>query len=393
VTALTLARARLYKRMVNRLDMQKGINKSARCSVFVLLAILCLEAPKETKAQAFEGEGTITYQIDRSSIHKATTKRFAISRQENQWRIKTFNEDPSCATCSNSPVAYFEAGGDGTNVFFLEQDDLEKLKKMASRDFNSPNFVSARATVTVGLVPPNDINVNLINFVWQAYASSPYYVSLTNNIAVSPLFSIADRYPAFSIPVRWSAGPDTNFLSDIVWQSGGWYLVSDRDDNVTTNRYSGIYSNGFEQAHFQVLTWTNLDGTTVPESFSLVKFDPKPPVDGNPSFSEGFHVTGHLEWIRPLKAFSYLPEITSKTLVKDVRYSNLTHYRDPVGYVTSSHWYTEGEIKDYLHGLGVVNNAPIHPIARRWFVLAGMLIITTGFAVALMIGRKTKTAQ
>jgi hypothetical protein len=341
-----------------------GVRELQVVGLWIVLAT-CLSTPVNIFGQQFKAIGRVEYSFNNARVGRSNTveMRFEVLRDGVRWKIRTFG----CSACTNSVIAFYEAGFDGTNIFYLVQHDLFKLRSYVdTKTLSSDRFLTADGRVDRRSVP--EVKMDLINFVWQAYASCQYYQSLQDGKAVSPFFVVDGVAAEINLPANVEQASNTNFAQSVFWLSG------DNADSVQP----GLSSRSV-QAHFENVAWTNNGGLIVPKAFELSAFFPQPAGGKREGAVHelAFKVTGVLDSVAPLNGFDYLPTITSKTLIEDSRFST---NGSPIGYVTTSKWYvTSEQMRTYLLSLGSSNaNLPATKVGngRRAMIVALIVCLT-----------------
>ena len=164
----------------------------------MVVLILAVLAPQGALCQRFRAEGRLTYTAAARGGNRTNvvTRDFVFWRNDGQWKARTIPVQTRAAmSTANSPVLFYEAGSDGTNMFYLEQDNIEELRRrLGARTVDDTNFMIAQASVELGIFPQANAQLDLINCAWQAYASAPYYLASTNGRAMSPMFVFPGYY-------------------------------------------------------------------------------------------------------------------------------------------------------------------------------------------------------
>jgi hypothetical protein len=351
----------------------KAGSRLLRWSVFFAISGLffALKAPIAGYAQQFEAEGHVTYSMENKTFGRSyqNIKRFIVERNNDQWKIRTVNDDQGSAL--DSFFAFEESGYNGTNIFCLEQHDKQKLKALVDpKVFQSDRFASALGRVVTASAPR--MEPNLIYPIWLAYASLPYFSSLTNGKAVSPLYVQDGLMPEMQFPAKWKV-ENSLFISDIDWFCEGGYTVPGPYGKPELKKFPAPYDKGFLQAHFQVTTWTNFDDMSLPKDFTMTQYQPAGVVDGVTNFNVGCIITGTIEVVRKLNAFSPVPELTTRTIIRDFRYK----FGDQtISYQTTNSWYTEQEIKAILDRKGLIPVKLDTIKNKRMLVISIMAVLT-----------------
>jgi hypothetical protein len=357
-------------------------------TIRVLLLMLLIQITSTSYGQQFEAEGTIIYSAEGNGANYQETKHFIITRDGVEWKIRTIpiNRGKS----QESPTLFEEAGSDGINIFYLVQYDTNKEYLFGSPDLTKQkNFAPASGRVQKASCPPC-LEMNLIYPVWLAYCSSPYLSALNNNKVVAPLFVPEDFFSGpipkrFDLPAKWKLN-SSSFVSEISWFSEGKYAVSEKDGTQKLEKYPPPFDGGFLQASFETTDWTNFSGILLPGSFLLKVFAPNYKIEGKTNLDLFYTIAANVETIRSLSNFSYIPKLTTRTLITD---SRVFLGERPVSYGSVSNWDTEDEIKTKLHnvelGLGPSPSKTYH--YRKSIVLMVMVSITAIFIAAVTMTR------
>ncbi|HLX96971.1 MAG TPA: sigma-70 family RNA polymerase sigma factor [Verrucomicrobiae bacterium] len=302
----------------------------------------------EAKEISFEAEGTITYSMELGDSSYKDTKLFVATRNGGLWKIRTIDQKQERTGFGGSPAEsldlFEEMGYDGTNLYTLEQEDKGKVLPTFSREIiRSGNYSLAQGRVEKADSPPC-METSLIPAVWLAYCSEPYFASLNDASAFSPIFAdrdfLAEFVPRMKLPSKWSMN-DSSFVKEITWYSDGYYPVSQLDQGLGYKlgyeKIRAPYDKGFIEGRFQNLTWTNFAGATLPSSFQLTVYRPSyaDAPNAKPNFVVACTITGNLETIRKTVHFSPVPELTTKTYITDWR---VMRGRPPEHHASTNHW-------------------------------------------------------
>jgi RNA polymerase sigma factor (sigma-70 family) len=302
----------------------------------------------EAKEISFEAEGTITYSMEMGDSSYKDTKHFVITRNGELWRIRTTDQKQERTGFGGPPAEslylFEEMGYDRTNIYTLEQQDKAKvLPNFSPETIRSGNYSLAQGRVETADSPPC-METSLVPAVWLAYCSKPYFASLKDTNAFSPMFAdrdfLAEFIPRMKLPSKWSMN-DSSFVKEIAWYSDGYYPVSQPDPRLGYKlgyeKLRAPYDKTFLAGYFQNLTWTNFAGATLPSSFQLTVYRPSyaDAPDAKPNFVVACTITGNLETIRKTGNFSPVPELTTKTYITDWR---VMRGGRPAPYASTNRW-------------------------------------------------------
>ena len=300
----------------------------------------------ECEEPGFQVNGNLVYSTDiRGSTGNEKIKHFRsfqVVRKGEQWKIRTANlkEDQFF-----NATDYDEMGCDGTRIFDLK-----------SFDENHPNISKREGRITAqGRVRqdevPHGLDDGFIYPLWLAYCSSNYFLNQNDNRVAAPLFMTEDSLqgavsPVFKLPAEWRLN-DSNFVSEIAWQSEGKALVS---ENGACRLIALLppFDSGYLMASFKTTDWIKLCRLTMPAVFAMKAFFPNWKTK---NCEISYIIEGRVKTIHPLQEFSFLPELTKKTLITDTRY-RLSGGCGHLSYGSLS-WMNEQEIEAKCKSLGI----------------------------------------
>jgi hypothetical protein len=301
---------------------------------------------------AFQVEGTINYFTGPHCAPGTETikhsRHFVVARKGQQWKIRTANlhEDPVV-----QGIEYDEMGCDGTNIYELKSFD-ENNPEISS----VKKIISAQGRVRHGNVPVG-FDLDFIYPLWIANCSSNYFLSLQDNRIATPLFIIGDSFldvvpPTLSLPAKWKLN-DSNFISEIAWQSEGKELgVENGTNNRLQYRLRTLptpFDSGFLRASFETTYWVDFNGMCLPGNFTVKSFFPD---QSTGKLDVSYAIEAKLQVVQPLHDFSFLPELTKRTRITDTRYRLCAPCSGHPTYA-SLIWMTEKEVEAKNRRLGI----------------------------------------
>ncbi len=375
---------KIFATFLQSLGLNKAISIRYLFSVAHIITLFILISPTAGRAQQFEAEGQIIYSVTVKKMGKSIqhVKHFTIDRNNSLWKIRTTEDDQGNQL--SSIVSYEEVGCDGTNIFYLEQQDGQKLQGMVDlKVFQSDHFAQALGRVMEGTAPR--MEPSLIYPVWLALASGPYIASLTNNRVISPLFVQDGLMPEMKLPSKWNMH-NTFFLDSMTWFSEGKYQAIGNYGEPELKKYHAPYDDGFLQAVFHVTSWTNSNALSLPGIFDLIEYEPGWVVDNVTNFNIGYTVIGRVDAVRELKMFSPIPNLTTKTSITDFRYNFGVR---TISYLSSSNWYSEQQITEALHrrGLVPISEKSLHD---KKILVVSILLLSLIFPVAILLQKNSR---
>ncbi|HWQ91084.1 MAG TPA: hypothetical protein VN673_05395 [Clostridia bacterium] len=281
---------------------------------------------------------------------------FTVYIRGEDWLI---HSRPSPSEAKDSPWLYSESGIDHTNVYTVSvantnfdqsrrkeaalaridksiasaktADEAETLRKLRQHVVETleaapitpregPGIAKATGVVQGCSYPDSGFGSHSA-LIWLAYCSHDHIRSQTRN----------------SLPYVWKQGPDLAKPEDVIQSKTS---LSDARPNLPTkvdfyNKGFGFalrgsnaviepllppFNDGYANAVYEALAWTNVDGFSVPKSFALTVWAPKP--DGRvPSDLRMFaQAAGKTTLVRfPCSRTNFVPALPVTTCISDER--------------------------------------------------------------------------
>jgi RNA polymerase sigma factor (sigma-70 family) len=291
----------------------------------------------------FEAQGTVTYATTNwgTGISYTKTEQFTVARNESLWKIRTVVEKQGTTglpSDTNNYELYWEMGFDGTNLYTLEQQDKEKLlPAVPPAVLQRGNTIFAEGSVQTANSPPHN-DAQQFFPVWLAYSSAPYFRTLKSDRAVAPRFAMRDSLNEpvnrIELTAKWNMY-DRFFLKDANWFSDGTTESTGPDGKRFVYKYPPPYDKPFVEGHFEILSWTNWNGISVPANFKLTAYRPDYASTNVANFVVQYTVTGALNQIREIGTFSPVPHLNMETHTTD---SRIMRGGRPVPYASTDRW-------------------------------------------------------
>jgi hypothetical protein len=303
------------------------------------------------QATELQVEGTIVYtaEIREPSGPKQIkhSRHFIVARKGQQWKIRTTNLDQDDRFGYGNE--YSEMGCDGVRIFELKSADENNPRLSGVAD-----IITAQGRVRLGCSPVS-FDLDFFYPLWLAYCSADHFRALKDNRIAAPLFITTDSFlnavPAtLVLPVKWKLN-ESNFVSEINWQSEGSFLYED-DGPSRLEKYPPPFDVGFLQAKFETTDWIRFSEMLLPNSFVLNVFAPDWPKEGEAKCVISFAVEANVQAVHPLQSFSFLPELTKKTRIADTRYRLDSPCSGHPSYAGLA-WMTENEVEAKNKSLGI----------------------------------------
>jgi len=296
----------------------------------------------------FQVEGNIIYSAEiRGPSGKEQVKHsrhFVVARKGQQWKIRTTNLNEGS---DFNAIAYDEMGCDGAKIF-----ELKQFNENSPGISNVKNIISTQGRVRHGNAL-SGLNIDLIYPVWIAYCSSSHFLSRNDNRIAAPLFMTGDSLgvivpPTLSLPARWKLN-DSNFVSEITWQSEGKELA---EENGTYKLHTlpPPFDSGFLRASFETKDWVDFNEMRLPGIFAVKIYFPNQMTG---KFDVSCVIDAKVQAVHPLLNFSFLPELTKKTRITDTRYRLGNNCGGLLTYGSLS-WMTEEEVEAKCKSLGII---------------------------------------
>jgi RNA polymerase sigma factor (sigma-70 family) len=336
---------------------------NTKTAIVVGVGVLCVVGTVATgslwgwfahKEIPFEAQGTVTYATTNwgTGISSTMTEQFTVARNESLWKIRAVVENletTGLPSDTNNYDLYWEMGFDGTNLYTLEQQDKEKLlPTVPPAVLQRGNVIFAEGSVQTAISPPHN-DAKQFYPVWLAYCSAQYFRTLKGDRAVAPRFAMRDflsePVKKIELTTKWNMN-DRLFLKDASWYSDGTTESIGPDGKSFIYKYPPPYDKPFVEGHFEILSWTNWNGISVPANFKLTAYRPDNASTNVANFVVAYTMTGVLEQIQGIGNFSPVPQLNMATRITDLRIK-VRPGLQPSGYISTNLW----NITNSVHSL------------------------------------------
>ncbi len=294
-----------------------------RCQTFVYIALVTVPLASTILHAAplprFHAEGQITMISTEQTSPKVSTTvsqgfNFSVSVDGDRWLIRT-QPHLFLTKSADCPTEYYEAGTDGTNLYFLDMFNkaydvrrgqrvsLEKLREeeallaktaanseslakvrelisSISKDLSNPTreaLNEAAGTILLGTVPEYRVD-NLISPVWLAFCSTPWLQGSQTNL-VPAIFENAMRggttYSNILMRAAYTCMSSPPFLPvELDFENDGFlYAVSRTNTNSRGLRKISKGQRGpTVPADYRVTAFKEFDGLQFPEKFTYSRY-------------------------------------------------------------------------------------------------------------------------
>ena len=304
------------------------------------------------KVIPFEAQGTVTYAAIWPDATYTRTEHFTVARDGNIWKIRTTVEKQEYTGPpgdTNNDDLYWEMGFDGKDLFTLQQQNRDKLLPTAPpAALQRGSVIFAEGNVQTANSPPHN-DAQQFYPVWLAYCSAPYFRTLKSDKAVAPRFAKGDflnePVKRIELTAKWHMN-DRLFLKDANWYSDGTTESTGPDGKSFIYKYPPPYDKPFVEGHFEILSWTNWNGISVPANFKLTAYRPDYASTNVANFVVAYTMTGVLGQIQGIGNFSPVPQLNMATRITDLRIK-VRPGLQPSGYISTNLW----NITNSVHSL------------------------------------------
>ncbi len=353
----------------------------------VLVLALYLLLPKCVAATEISGILTSSFYRYKPTSQVFTNIRpFQFSSEGNGIYIRV---DPSP---QDEGVAYFDYRFDGTNSFSSTQFAVKR-----ERDSLVPRKHPVNdATVVAKPQPYPSPNDNLIIPVWLAFGSSSYFSTLSERYVPSfhflPPPDLVKRAAMLRFRADWSLSTNAPFLLEWMVDYFAGYVIDGKARRVLPP----YYSTGVTNSVFAVTQWTNIDGLSIPRTFSFHEFVP----DDNGALKLINLAVGIVTNAASSASVSPSgPVLTDATRIIDYRYLEEVRqhlYGSVPDYVTTNHrfWSVEEIARDAMRRRNLSATDRKGSVSRLGFhyptLVFGLLIASLPICLVakLMLARK-----
>jgi hypothetical protein len=199
------------------------------------------------------------------------------------------------------------------------------------------NPIFAEGSVQTANSPPHNDSQQFYP-VWLAYCSAPYFQKLEGDKAVAPRFALRDflsePVKRIELAAKWDMH-DRFFVKDVTWFSDGTTAAVGPDGKSFIDKYRPPYDKPFVEGQFEILSWTNWNGVSVPSDFKLTVYRPDYASTNVAKFVVAYTVTGTLGQIQNIGKFSPVPHLNMRTHISD---SRITRGGRPTPYASTNRW-------------------------------------------------------
>lgn len=237
--------------------------------LFTLLSISL-----ELAAQAsliYSGVGFIEYTIHSHRDPKPLRQEFTVAVSNNCWLITLSFTD------SNSPVARYECGTDGTNVYSMAVAGAIPLNN--TNGVNVPKGPPANdvtASIKQGVEP--GIDCGLLDTIWLAYASHHFFQTNSLQTIRQLTMCVVDiTRDDQRLGANWTLSKSPFGLpTEVAFLSDGFRRVYEFDKkSPRLVPFDKPFDVGFVIARYNMDEPISLESAILPKRFSFVRFKPK----------------------------------------------------------------------------------------------------------------------
>jgi hypothetical protein len=232
---------------------------------------------------------------------------------------------------------YQEAAYDGRTLYHLFRTDLRDIP--AAQNLPAGSYSVATATIYQNQRVVYDVFGHHIAPLWLMFASSQYFLSLTNNLAepalLLGLFEAQDFWKnPFRIPARWKlqAEPPHLPVEVVYWDDG----EIKADPPFLPRKRPPPLDKGFTNVVFRVTQTARFAGYNVPGEAEVATYKPSPggvpPIRGFLQYRIVVH-----DWQPTIAATQFKPKLPGRTAISDRRLYSMV---DSLTYTATNDWPT-----------------------------------------------------
>lgn len=171
----------------------------------------------------------------------------------------------------------------------------------------------------------------LLPVIWLAYGSSCYFESQNDRKLPDIFLRIpgVDKRPQDTrLKADWQTSNSSIAIPNrVVMWNAGTYLAND-ENRLVEMPFHKPYHAGFTNSVFEVISTTNLNDVTLPNSFRITRFSPLRNARSNKELRIASVIECAAESISPLpQDFTVKPTLTHRTIVNDYRLPEVNEYR------------------------------------------------------------------
>jgi hypothetical protein len=344
--------------------------------LLLLLGLPSLPTLSDVSAQELHVEGNFRkWLYFQGKTNQDPVYPFTVDLKECGWRIRS--------KCSSKVrfSDYMEACFDGTNIYFLNSiKSAVEAQQRKGADLG-PNPNTALGTVYRGQV----CNREEIAPAWLAYASGCYFKSQTNEFVEPALEEDANSAMIFGPPdhltmrARWIlTDSQPIFISHLAYLSDG--SAMNRLGKFAKRQVP--YDLGFTNSCYEVESFTNVDGLSIPLVSHLKVFREKTNAVASTDLALLLEYRISLTSARRhAESVISQPMLAGVTAVQDFRVA--TDVGPQVSwYLTSNKWLTEPELPKLS-----LSKQPVRHQTTSVLVRAGLFVVFIGPALGFVAWR------
>jgi len=285
----------------------------------------------------FEVSGTITFSQPEHRETPHSQVRFSIKVQDELWFLRL---EPKTA----EPFDLIEAAYDGVQVYCVTMLETAAKKEIHKHPELLGKLPLANAWIYNGHIL-HIPHVHWAGPIWLAYGSGTYLKSRTNNM-IEPVTTLSvggveyDPLARFLQKAEWELATVAPFLpTKVIYYADGVIRVR----GVEAGRFPPPFDNGFTNAIYEVIAFTNISGLAFPRVAVLTVFSPK--ITGVPQRNLRVINQYTIELSQAgLSTYgaTFVPQLPDKCVVTDGR------LQDEVGtltYFSEGFWPTVNQLK------------------------------------------------
>lgn len=271
--------------------------------------------------------------------------------------VKVVGDTFALRSYTAPPTNYLECVFDGTDMYFLHHEVPKALGPAPKSPTGKPIVVPPTSLTALAIISTNRIprSDGPSPYLWQAYASAPYFRSLQPGKAIPiwPLDAPSAQRELLTVDARYETfGDRLGLPRRVEYLNDGFYRGFDLEQRrVVPVPLPKPYDQGYTKATYRADSFTNVAGVSVPTEFTFLVYS-APLRQGEAPYPY-IRLHGRATTVRTVETASVaLPAFEGVAGVTDYRHPQWTTNRSgaprPQGYlsyrVTNGLWLGQGQL-------------------------------------------------
>jgi hypothetical protein len=239
-------------------------------------------------------------------------------------------------------------GFDGTNLFTVRSFRTNSQTQTISQKDRRPLNV---ADGYICDLPAPFFDESYASFFWLAYASQCYFASAVNTDIIPPY--LVCPYPqaiekGYRVRSNWLLDPQIPHLPRevVYWNDGHAVRWNDDLHVIDIMEREPPFNTGYTNAILTTENVTNVDGLSIPLSFTFVEYAP---LDKATSKYQLRILESTTAWVtnfsKTLSRTDFAPKFQGETLITDFRFIQDAKSIDRIPYLLTDEWLAKSEVQ------------------------------------------------